>query len=317
MGKEQKSYDISPNYNSIIFSVYRSLVIFNLLSLAPHTMQEIKDALDAIPFFKSGMKDDNLRIYINSLIASGCTVEKKLTRNKHREYTYYISETPFKPVISKSLTDEMFELYDICTYNMPFEKFLGIDLFYRRLAKYLDNEYFLEQYNEHSKLQKFDTGLLKVLVECCINEDIVTVMYASPHSGIKEMNITAQEIIMKNYKLYLKGFGREYREQAIFLIDRIMNIVKISPNDGNDKNNALPDMIYELYDFDEPIDENEELLETNAQYRLIRRKVKNKLLTFQRIFQFGSSCKIIAPELYKQEMIKTLTSMKEVYVEEI
>ena len=315
MENELKSYNISQNYNSIIFSVYKSLVIFNLLSSSPHTKNEIKEVLKTIPFFKTEITDDTLRVYINSLIASGCVIEKTLTRHKHREYTYYIKETPFKPVITDSLTDEMFDLYDICTYNMPFEKFLSIDLFYRKLATHLDNEYFLQKYKKHSKLDMFDTGLLRTLTECCINHSIVTVMYKSPHSGFKEMNIAAYEIGMKNYKLYLNGFGYEYGEVAPFLLERIQNIIKIRPNDGSDIKNSLPDMIYELYDFDEPIDENEEILQTTPEYRLIKRKVQNKLMTFQRILQFGSSCRIVEPELYKNEMIKTLNSMKEVYVE--
>ena len=87
-----KSYNANQNYNSIVFSVYRSLVIFNLLSSAPHTMDEIKEVLNTIPFFKTDITVDTLRVYMNSLISSGCVIEKTLTRNKRREYTYYIKE---------------------------------------------------------------------------------------------------------------------------------------------------------------------------------------------------------------------------------
>lgn len=302
-------------YGKILFSAYKSLILFKLLSEAPCTKSDIKAVLKNIPFINPKISDSTLRVYINSLKSVGFVIDKRLTGKKWREYEYYISQTPFKPVLSKNMINKLIDLYNICTYNMSFDKLLRIDLFYRRLAEYLGNENFLLRYEENSKLNKFNNKLLKDLNECCLNNDVVTVMYKSPHSGVKPISIVAYEIILRNYKLYLRGFGKEYNEEAIFLIDRINNIVKIEPYDGSDVAKALPDMIYELYDFDEPVDDDETVIETTEQYRKIKRIVKNKLLTFQRILQFGSSCKIIEPEIYRNEMISILKSIKEVYSE--
>jgi len=307
-----KNSDIKIGYNSILYSVFKSLVIFKLLSDTPHTMAEIKETLKQIPFFKNDISNDSIRVYLNSLAKCGCKIEKSLTRSKHRQYTYKITETPFKPQLLKQ-TDKLFDLYEICTYNIPFDKFLEIDLFYKKLGKYLCNSYFSEKYESNSKLKNFDTGLLKTLSECCLNKDIVTVLYNSPHSGLKEIPIIAYEICIRNHKVYLKGFGKEYKEVAIFLIDRIQNITRINSYDGSDKEENFPDMVYELYDFYEPLDEDETVIETTTKYRKIRRKVKNKLLTFQRILEFGCECKIIEPEIYKNELISILKSIKEVY----
>ena len=303
-------------YGKILFSAYKSLVLFELLSEKPCTKNDIKNFLKNISFINSDISDSTLRVYINSLKSVGFVIEKKLTGKKRREYEYFISQTPFKPSLSKVQINKMFDLYNICTHNMDFDKLLRIDLFYRKLAKYLGSQDFLQKYENNSKLNKFDSGLLKELNECCINNDIVTVMYDSPHSGLKQIPIIAHEIIVRNHKLYLKGFGKEYQEVAIFLIDRIKNIVKIAPYDKTDLTNTLPDMIYELYDFDELIDDDETVIETTSTYRKIRRIVKNKLLTFQRILQFGSNCKVLGPEIYRNEIIDTLKSIKEVYNEQ-
>lgn len=313
MGEIVKKTDVKIGYNTMLFSAFKTLVIYNLLSDAPHTMAEIKEVLGKIPFIKTEISNDSIRVYLNSLEKCGCKIEKKLTHNQRRQYSYQIVETPFKPKLVNAQTDKLFDLYEICTYNIPFEKFLEIDFFYKKLGKYLHNEYFSEKYEIHSKLKDFDTGLLKTLSDCCLNNDVVTVLYNSPHSGLKEISIVAYEICIKNYKLYLQGFGKEYKEKAIFLIDRIQNIINIEPYDGSDKKETLPDMIYELYDFYEPLDEDETVIETTPEYRKIRRKVKNKLLTFQRILEFGCGCKIIEPEIYRNELISKLKSIKEVY----
>ena len=305
--------DVKIGYNTVLFSAFKSLVIFNFLSDAPHTMNEIKEVLGQIPFIKTEISNDSIRVYLNSLEKCGCKLEKKLTHNLRRQYTYHIVDTPFKPKLTKSLTEKLFDLYEICTYNISFDKFLEIDFFYKKLGKYLNNKYFSEKYESHSKSKDFDTGLLKTLSDCCLNNDVVTVMYNSPHSGLKEISIVAYEICIRNYKLYLQGFGKKYKEKAIFLIDRIQNIVHIEPYDGSDKEETLPDIVYELYDFYEPLDEDETIIETTADYRKIRRKVKNKLLTFQRILELGCECKVVAPEIYRNEIVSTLKSIKEEY----
>ena len=302
-------------YGKIILSAYKALVFFKLLSERPCTKNDIKKVLKSISFVNSQISDDSLRVYFNSLKSVGFVVDKRLTGKKFREYEYCISQTPFKPVLSSKQIDKMIELYDICTNNMDFDKLLRIDLFYRKLIQYIDSEEFLSKYKDNSKLSGFNEGLLKDLNECCLNKDVVTVLYESPHSGLKQIPIVAKEIIVKNHKLYLKGFGKEYNEEAIFLIDRIHNIVGTEPYDGSDLTNTLPDMIYELYDFDEPLDDDETLEETTDYCRKIRRIVKNKLLTYQRILHFGSSCKVLGPEMYRNDIIDALKSIKEVYSE--
>lgn len=311
----QYLYTKEVSYNAIFYSAFKALIVFELLLASPKTLDQIRDFLVKLPYIKSTISKDTLRVYINTFKCAGCKVEKKLTGEKRREYSYFIPDNPFRPVISETQAQKLFEIYDIIMYNMPFEELLKVEILIKKLDRCFKDKIFHELYERHSVLKDCDFNLLKELEQCCKENALVTVLYNSPRSGFKEIPIIAHNMKIQNYKLYLEGFGMEYKEEAIFLLSRIVKITNIIP--GEEVNVPADNsfvITFELYDPDEKLTENEIVISKSGNTRVIQHKTNNKMLSTQRFLQLADSCKILEPASYKQEFISALKAAKEVYV---
>ncbi len=301
-------------YNVIFHSAFKALIVFQLLMESPKTLDQLCEALKKTPYIKPTISKDTLRVYINSFKIAGCNVVKKLTKEKRREYAYFIEDNPFRPIISEDQTKKLFDIYDIIMYNMSFEELLNIDLLFQKFKTCLKNEYFTELYEKHSLLKNMDFEMLRTLEQCCKDKSIVTVLYNSPRSGLKEIPILAHKMKIQNYKLYIEGFGMEYKEYAIFLLSRIEKITNIIPAaEINVPQDNVINVICEFYDLATPLDDNETLVDSTAQSRIILHKTTNKLLSVQRFLQLADSCKILEPNEFREEFINALKSARGIY----
>lgn len=302
------------SYNAIFYSAFKALIVFELLLESPKTLEQISDFLVKRPYIKSTISKDTLRVYINSFKKAGCNVERTLTGEKRREYAYYIPDNPFRPVISKTQTKQLFDIYDMIMYNMPFETLLNFDLLIRKFDTCFKDEAFHKQYEEHSLLKAFDVELLRELEQCCKDNSLVTVLYNSPRSGFKEIPIIAHKMKIQNYKLYLEGFGKEYNQEGIFLVSRITKITNIISGENVElPNDNFLEIICEFYNPQIQLAENETVISETGSTRLVKHITTNKVLTNHRFLQLADNCKILEPECYQKEFITLLKSAKEVY----
>ena len=72
----------------------------------------------------------------------------------------------------------------------------------------------------------------------------------------------------------------------------------------------------EIYDTNLPLKENEKVISQDDEKRMVEITSDNKFLTLQRILSMGSSCKVLYPESFKDEIYSTLKKMKEEYIAE-
>ena len=307
-----KSKEVS--YNAIFFSAYKALAIFKMLSESPKTQDEIINGIAALPFVKSSISKDTLRAYFKSMEQFGFVISKELTHKSHRQYTFSIVDSPFRPKINKIQIKRFFEIYEMLMYNSTFKEFIDVDVFCRKLDKILQNSDFSEAYQKHSILKNTAVETLYSLQQCCEDNSVVTVYYDSPKSGKKNISIIAHELIIQNYKPYLKGFGLEYNEEAIFYLNRILKIVSIEPRENvNIPEKSEKTIIYELYNPKIDLESNEELISDDGKVRVVSLSADNSILSLQRLMQLGTDIKIIAPEIYKKNFIEILKAIKEVY----
>ncbi len=312
MLKVLEKKDVS--YNAIFLSAFKALIVFELLLDGPKTMDEICQFLSSLPYFKSNVSKDTIRIYINSFKIAGCVVEKKLTGQKRRQYAYHIPENPFKPTITKRQAQRLFDIYDIIMYNFPFDEFLKIDSLIRKFDKSFKDENFHELYEKHSIIKDFDIEILNELENCCKENALVTILYNSPRSGKKEIPVIAHKMLVQNYKLYLEGFGKEYNQEGIFLVSRIEKIIDVIPGEHVEMPNAnCLEIIYELYNPQIELQANEEIISQNALTRKIKHTTTNKVLSNHRFLELADNCKIIEPAEYRAEFINILKCTKEMY----
>ena len=300
--------------NAILLSALKGLLIFEKLLESPKTIEQIQNYLSTFSLFKSKASADSIRVYLNSLKKAGCQIERKLTKEKRRQYCYFIPTSPFSIHVSELQTQHFFNIYDSIMYNEDFETFLNVDALAKTINSYLNCTNFHNAFEKHSLIKNFDIELLKELNQCCINKNLITVLYNSPQSGIKEIPIIAQQMKFENYKLYLQGFGKEYNQEALFLVDRIVKINNIVQSTETDFPIADDiEILLELYDSDISLNDNEEILSQNENIRYVKHKTNNKILSTQRFLQLGASCKIIEPQDYKNHFVSTLKNMKEIY----
>ena len=311
----QYLYTKDVSYNAIFYSAFKALIVFELLLSSPRTLDQISDFLAKLPYIKANISKDTLRVYINTFKNAGCKIEKKLTGEQRREYSYFIPDNPFRPVISAIQAQMLFDIYDIIMYNMPFEELLKVEILIKKLNSCFKDKTFHELYNSHSILKDFDINVLKELAQCCKENDMVTVLYNSPRSGFKEISIIAHNMKIQNYKLYLEGFGMEYKEEAIFLLSRIVKITNIIPGaevKAPTDNSFV--ITFELYNPEENLAENETVISQSGNTRTVKHTTNNRILSTQRFLQLADSCKILEPANFKQEFISALKAAKEVYL---
>ncbi len=301
-------------YNAIFHSVFKALLVFEMLLEGPITLDEIQRKLSEYKNFKSDISKDSIRVYINSFKSVGCTVKRQLTKEKRRQYVHFIPDNPFRPSISATQIDQFFNIYDIIMYNETFENFLQFHQLTKTLDECFKNDDFHEKFLKHSLIENLDFQLLKDLNKCCQNKELVTVLYSSPRSKEKEIPIIAHNMVFQNYKLYLAGFGKEYNQDAIFLTDRIIKITNREPVDDKESNpNNKFEIVFELYNPSTELLENEEIISQTETTRTVLHKTTNKILSTQRFMQLASTCKIISPQEYKEFFISHLKSTAKVY----
>lgn len=312
MQQYYKTKEVS--YNAIFYSAFKALIVFELLMQSPKTLDQLCETLIKTPYIKSSISKDTLRVYINSFKIAGCKVEKKLTGEKHREYAYFIPENPFRPVITQIQAEKLFDIYDMIMYNLSFEELIDTDLLFRKFCKSFNNKNFDDLYSKHSLLNDFDIDLLRQLDQCCKDKSLVTVLYKSPRSGYKEIEIIAHNMKIQSEKVYMEGFDMEYKQEAIFLLSRIAKITNIVPaaNIILPQDNML-EVICEFYDPEIELIVNETLISENGSTRTILHKTDNKFLSNQRFLQLAQCCKIIAPQEYREEFITVLKTVKGIY----
>jgi len=304
---------IDVSYNAIFYSAFKALVVFELLMESPKTFKQIYEALSKISYIKSNISKDTLRVYINSFRQAGCNVERILTKGNHREYAFFIPDNPFRPCISEKQTDCFFDIYDILMYNLPFKDFLQTELLVQKLDEELKSPYFHEVFEVHSILKEHNWALITELEECCQAKSLITVLYKSPNSGKKEIKIHTNKMFFQSYKLYLKGFGLEYKEETIFPVERILEIRDVT--DGRDikiPENSF-DIIFELYDSSIPLLENEKTLEEANGIKRVSHRTTNKILSIQRFLQLSNKCKLLEPKNFVNDFVDILKSAKEAY----
>lgn len=302
------------SYNSIFQSAFKALIVFELILESPKTLKEISDYLNKLPYLKNKVSIDSIRTYINSFKTAGCNVERKINKGQKREYTYHIASSPFCPTISDSLAKHLFDIYDIVMYNLPFPDLLRVDRFLKKFVEESKSAFFAELYEKHSCIKNFNDDLLKELQNCCEENSLVTVLYESPRSGKKEIDIIAHNMKIQNYKLYLEGFGMEYKQEAIFLVSRISKITNIVPSENIElpKENFF-DITFELYNPEVELLAQEELIAEKSGVRIVKHTSSNKVLTMHRFLQLEESAKILSPKDFRAEFIKMLRATREVY----
>ncbi|MFI3301240.1 MAG: WYL domain-containing protein [Candidatus Gastranaerophilales bacterium] len=300
------------NYNLMSFTGYKSLVVFTLLLEKPISIDEINDYIMNNSHNKSIMSLDTLRVYITSLKKVGCKVKQKKIDGVSK---YFIASHPFNLSISQTQINNMIKVYKNITKSLSIQELISLDNFYNKIAELTHNNTFKEKFQSISIFKNTSIQLVQQLFEICENKEQILISYNSPQSGIADIELITDKLDYVNNKIYIYGIGLKYMQYAYFQVSRIIEIKSIK------KVKTIPIKMktfkigYELNikNCEIELDEQEKIIQQNKDTVIIEATTTNDFWIKQKILSYGADCKIIYPESFKQEFIKTLEEMKKEY----
>ena len=300
-------------YNLMSFTGYKALLIFNLLTEAPKSYEEISNYIFNHPYLREKISIDTMRVYMNSLKRLGCEIKR--IKGEDKISRYYITEHPFELKLSADEQKSVLNAYKSIVKNLDIKELLSMDNFFEKLGKYLKNEIFVANLRKFSPLKEINKDILKKLIDLCNRKDQIVITYNSPNSGLKQIEIISDKIDISNGKIYLYGTGFEYNQYGSFLISRIKSIDEIKITKTIPENLQKIKIKYQLFCNPESIDleDYEKIIEKANNKIIIEMNTSNEFLAKQRILEFGPKCKILEPEYFKEKFVNLLKDMKAGY----
>lgn len=300
-------------HNLMSFTGFKSLLLFSSLLESPKTFEEIKERFREYEFLKENISIDTLRVYINSLERIGCEIvrDKKSEGGKYR-----LLKHPFEINLTEEQAKSIVKIYKNIVKNIEVEDLLYLTNFFNKIAKNIDNIEIKETIENLSPLNKIDEKILKELIAACRKKEEITILYNSPNSSKKEIDVLTDKLYISNNKVYLSGFSNSYKNTARFLVSRIIDIiaVKLTKTIINDTEPQI--ITCEIYDKDIELLKNEKIISNNEDKMIIEIKSNNDFITKQRVLSLGSSCKVISPQSFKDDIVYTLNKIREGYIGE-
>jgi predicted DNA-binding transcriptional regulator YafY len=298
-------------YNLMSFTAFKALILFTKLVESPKSYREICDIFYNHPYLREQISIDTFRVYMNSLKRLGCEIKR--TRGEDKESRYMITSHPFELKYSPEQLQSALKVFKTLVKNIDIEELVHLEEFFEKIGTYIKDENFINEAKKVSMLKDIDISLLKNLIDCCNKKNQIVILYNSPNSGEKQIEIIADKIEVANSKIYLYGVGFEYMEYAGFLVNRIKRIDEIKQVSIENLDLQKIKVVFEVYKKDFELEGSEKLLEKTEDKMVVEAEVSNKFLLKQRLLALGDGCKIIAPEDFKTEFVNLLKDMKAGY----
>lgn len=303
------------NCNLMSLTGYRTLVILRALMESPKTNDEINDYLYNDQYIKEKFSSDTLRIYINSLRSIGCEIT---SANKSNNKKYVLVSHPFDYDIPKAQIKALSKVYKNCYDKIEVDELISVENFFKKLSNSVKNENTKDLLNNISMLKGVNKDILNDLLVYCKNKNQITILYNSPQSGKKEIEIIADKLSFRANKLserlYLWGNNLTHKEYSYFAVDRILKICSIKISKSKEDFSPTK-VIYELYNHNDDYipSSNEKVIKKTENKLTIEVTSKNEFNLMQKFLYMADDCKIIEPEIFREKLLEKLKTMEKSY----
>lgn len=301
-------------YNLMSFTGFKSLYVFSLLLEAPRSYADICEAFKKHEFIKETISIDTLRVYLTSLKRAGCEIirTKKAEGSKYKMISH-----PFQLDINENQIKSIVKVYKTISKNIDIDELIILDKFLKKLISLLNNSSLQEAYEKVSVFKGINVELLEPLLRYCNDKEQITLLYNSPRSGKKEIQIVTDKLEFTNNKLYLYGTGLDYQQYTYLPVSRIEKILHVSVHKSDLSGVKVYNVGYELKGSVPEIrlSEGEKILETRpGNTVLVEYNSSNLFMIKQKILSYGCACKVLYPEEVKNDIISTLKQMRAGYL---
>lgn len=300
-------------YNLMSFTGFKSLVVFSLLLEAPKSYDEINEYFKHHEYIKEPVSIDTLRVYLTSLRMVGCEIVR--TR-KAEGGKYKIVSHPFELKVTDDQIKSLVKVYKAVSKNIELSELIILEKFLRKISRLINNPDLTSAIDKMSLFSGVNLDLAEQIIHHCNNKDQIVFLYNSPKSGDKEIEIITDKVELNNNKLYLYGTGLEYNQYGYFPISRIksVQIVRMFKSDVANIKNITVGYELNINPNEVRLTDEEKLVDIKDGKLLIENTSSNPFIIKQRILSFGTGCKVLYPESFRNEIVDTLKKMREGYL---
>lgn len=296
-------------YNLMSFTGFKALILFSYLLESPKSYNEICQYFLEHPYLNEKISIDTLRVYITSLKRVGCEVKRARINGVSK---YGILSNPFELTITPEHISSLVKVYKIISNDLTIEELLNIELFIKRLSSKVKNPEIFDAFLRISMLKGVDIELLQELINLSSEKKQIVFQYKSPRSNIKNIEVLLSNVKISNSKVYLYGYSKEYNQDASYLVSRIVKILDV--RDESDifvqSNPIIVGFEYSGDINDLELKDNEKIVQTTNNGVVVEISSSNEFLINQRILGFTDKAKVLYPETFKKQFVKTLKDMK-------
>lgn len=300
-------------YNLMSFTGFKSLMLFTLLLESPKSYAEVCEFFRSHEYIKEEISIDTFRVYITSLKRSGCEIVRSSSKDGSK---YKIVSHPFELKISEEQVKSIIKVYRIILKTIDLSGLFDFEKFLRKLIEKTNNEQLLEALNKVSVFKGMDFGMLDELFRHTKEKRQIKFLYNSPRGPKIEVELALDKIGLSSGKVYIYGTNVKQKEYAFFQLSRIIEIldVNIKPIDVSDIERFR--VKYELKSLSPQykLSDDEKIVEINNDSIIVEMESSSKFILKQKIMEYGSMCKVLEPEDFRQDIIDTLKRMREGYV---
>lgn len=301
-------------YNLMSFTGFKSMVLLSYLMEGPRSYEEIKQYFLENEYIHETISIDTLRVYINSLERLGCEI---IRGRKSEGSKYKLIVNPFAIHVTQEQVKSLIKVFKSITKTIDLEDLLALTKFFEKISNAINNETLKDLLSNVSPLKKVNQEILETLITACRRNNEIKILYNSPGSGVKTIDLLAEKLTVSNNKVYLHGISPQYKNTtARFLVSRIVEQPVIKLNKTIDISLEPVIIGCEIYDKNLPLAENEKIISEDKNKMVIEITSDNKFLTSQRILSMGSCCKVLYPQSFKDDIQLILKKMKEEYLAE-
>ncbi len=295
-------------YNLMSFTGFKSLLLFSLLAKGPQTNAQIQAAFKNHEYLKEDIAGDTLRVYINSLRRVGCVIERKKGK-------YVMLSHPFELSISQEQIRAIIKIYRIILNTLDVSDIFEYEKFVRKLISHTNNSDLKEALDRVSVFKNVDTALVQDLIKYCAKKRKITILYNSPRSSEKDIQVIANKLGISQGKIYLYGVSLEYNQDSSYLLSRILKVLSVDI-----KNDNMPDLKpvtvgYELSKTAQntKLTDEDRIVEITDNGILVETTTTNLFMTKRKLLEFGPLCTVLYPDDFREDFISTLKKMQKEY----
>jgi len=290
----------------------RLLVIFSLLIESPKSAEEINDYFEKNNYPKDMFSLDTLRNDLNSLRIAGCQITRA---DKSTNYKYRLISHPFELRVDYEVAKNLSKLYNQTYKYLSIEQLIIIDDLFDIFSNYAADIKTREYLKGISLIKNLNKNLIKDLVHAANKKLVISFTYKAPNIGKQNYDFKLYNLEIRSKKLYINGFNKTYNCNSFLLVSKIVSPITFNINNENVEYKTY-NSICELYNteimnFEE--NENDKLIKRENDKIIVELTTDNYFKLKQKILAYGPNCTVISPEYLREDIIKTLKIMREIY----